>query len=89
MKTEDVSPSVSFKTITQPLRPSENKIRCLMGPRDQLPEGRQIYGLELKYTFNVVSLACSKNISEDLNAKSAVSRLIEICCAKFIEIEIN
>ncbi|XP_060602891.1 tripeptidyl-peptidase 2-like [Ruditapes philippinarum] len=53
LKTEDVSPQVSFKSLTQPLRPTESKIRCLTGARDLLPEGRQIYALELTYGFHV------------------------------------
>ncbi|KAL4219860.1 tripeptidyl-peptidase II Tpp2 [Mactra antiquata] len=67
LKTEDISPCVTFKTVTQPLRPVENKIKCLMGPRDQLPEGRQIYGLELKYTFNV---AKTSEVTPDLSLLS-------------------
>ncbi|XP_052784723.1 tripeptidyl-peptidase 2-like [Mya arenaria] len=53
LKTEDVSPSVSLKTLSVPLRPIDNKIRCLAGTRDTLPEGRQIYSLELTYKFSV------------------------------------
>ena len=30
-------------------------MRCLAGPRDLLPEGRQIYAVELSYNFHVVS----------------------------------
>jgi hypothetical protein len=56
LKTEDVSPQVSFKSLTQPLRPTESKIRCLTGARDLLPEGRQIYALELTYGFHVVGV---------------------------------
>ena len=56
LKHEEIAPSVSFKTLTQQLRPSESKIRCLMGERDRLPEGRQIYALELTYNLHIVSL---------------------------------
>ena len=55
LKTEDMQPSVSFKTLVQPLRPSETKTKCLAGPRDLLPEGRQIYAIELTYNFHIVS----------------------------------
>ncbi|KAL3846837.1 hypothetical protein ACJMK2_017791 [Sinanodonta woodiana] len=53
LKNEDITPAISLKTLVQPLRPSEHKIRCLFGPRDTLPEGRQIYALELTYNFHI------------------------------------
>ncbi|XP_053404432.1 tripeptidyl-peptidase 2-like isoform X2 [Mercenaria mercenaria] len=67
LKTEDISPSVSFKTLTQPLRPTDSKVRCLAGPRDQLPEGRQIYALELTYGFHVSK---STEVTPDLSLLS-------------------
>ena len=36
-------------------RPADCKMKCLAGPRDLLPEGRQIYAMELTYNFHVVS----------------------------------
>ena len=36
-------------------RPYEHKIRCLPGDRDCLPEGRQIYCIELYYKFQVTT----------------------------------
>ncbi|KAL5005334.1 hypothetical protein ScPMuIL_018790 [Solemya velum] len=51
LKNEEISPAISLKALSQPLRPTEYKVRCLHGPRDLLPEGRQIYALELTYKF--------------------------------------
>ncbi|KAK7483877.1 hypothetical protein BaRGS_00024894 [Batillaria attramentaria] len=54
LKAEDVCPSVTFKHLVQPIRPSSHKIRALSDSRDMLPEGRQIYAIELTYIFHVV-----------------------------------
>ncbi|KAJ8310382.1 hypothetical protein KUTeg_012247 [Tegillarca granosa] len=53
LKNQELSPSISLKTLVQPLRPVENKIKCLYGSRDSLPEGRQIYAIELTYNLHI------------------------------------
>ncbi|XP_015752679.1 PREDICTED: tripeptidyl-peptidase 2-like [Acropora digitifera] len=51
LKEEEILPSVSLKTHSQPVRPSEYKISVL-GSRDVLPNGRPIYALTLTYSFH-------------------------------------
>lgn len=53
LKHEEISPSVCLKFLAQPLRPVEHKLRSLNGLRDLLPEGRQIYAIELTYNFHL------------------------------------
>ncbi|XP_046339901.1 tripeptidyl-peptidase 2-like [Haliotis rufescens] len=53
LKNEECFPSINLKTMVQPIRPSEHRIRCLHGARDCLPENRQIYGIELSYSFHM------------------------------------
>ncbi|KAK2143639.1 hypothetical protein LSH36_824g01029 [Paralvinella palmiformis] len=65
IKHEDISPSISLKTLVQPL--SESKVRCLMTRRDTLPENRQIYALELTYNFH---LNKSSEVSPDCTVLS-------------------
>uniref|UniRef100_T1IXT2 Tripeptidyl-peptidase 2 n=1 Tax=Strigamia maritima TaxID=126957 RepID=T1IXT2_STRMM len=52
LKHEDVSPNVTLKNLVQVLRPTESKIVAL-GSRDLLPEGRQIYEIQLIYNFHI------------------------------------
>ncbi|ESO86457.1 hypothetical protein LOTGIDRAFT_129137 [Lottia gigantea] len=52
LKHEEAQPSVTLKTLVQPVRPIESKIVCLEGSRDRLPDNRQIYSIELTYNFN-------------------------------------
>ena len=72
LKSEDMSPSVSLKTLSQPLRPSDTKVRCLAGPRDTLTEGRQIYALENTYKFSVVSVFVMVSTDFTRTPRSAV-----------------
>ncbi|XP_063430494.1 tripeptidyl-peptidase 2-like [Mytilus trossulus] len=53
LKPEEISPSISLKTLCQPLKPTEYKIKCLNGPRDVLPNDRHIFALELTYSFHI------------------------------------
>ncbi|KAK3095930.1 hypothetical protein FSP39_020998 [Pinctada imbricata] len=53
LKREEISPSISLKTLVQPLRPTDHKLKCLYGPRDTLPEERQIYAIELTYNLHL------------------------------------
>ncbi|GAB1601216.1 tripeptidyl-peptidase 2-like, partial [Argonauta hians] len=53
LRHEEICPTVCLKTLAQPLRPAEHKLRSLNGPRDLLPEGRQIYAVELTYNFHL------------------------------------
>ncbi|CAH1781843.1 unnamed protein product [Owenia fusiformis] len=48
----EVSPSITLKHHAIPVRPAEHKIVCLPGKRDQLPQERQIYAVELTYNFH-------------------------------------
>lgn len=49
---EEMQPSVTFKHHVAPLRPTEHKISPLKS-RDVIPEGRQIYEMQLTYSLNV------------------------------------
>ncbi|KAK2181249.1 hypothetical protein NP493_405g05002 [Ridgeia piscesae] len=51
LKYEEILPSVCLKTLVQPLRPIEYKIRCLSAERDSMPNNRQVYALETTFTF--------------------------------------
>ncbi|KAL8612352.1 hypothetical protein ACOMHN_020171 [Nucella lapillus] len=53
LRSEEVSPNLTFKYAVQPIRPVNHKLQPLSSSRDQLPEGRQIYALELTYNFHV------------------------------------
>ncbi|XP_022341956.2 tripeptidyl-peptidase 2-like [Crassostrea virginica] len=53
LRREEVNPNISLKTLVQPLRPAEYKIKLLPGTRDTLPEERHIYALELTYNFHL------------------------------------
>ncbi|XP_048746966.2 tripeptidyl-peptidase 2-like [Ostrea edulis] len=53
LRREEISPNISLKTLVQPLRPSEYKIKLLPGTRDTLPEERHIYALEITYNFHL------------------------------------
>ncbi|XP_043288637.1 tripeptidyl-peptidase 2 isoform X2 [Venturia canescens] len=52
LRHEEVVPSITLKTAVQVLRPNEMKISPL-GERDVIPPARQIYELQLTYTFHV------------------------------------
>ena len=52
LRTEEVVPSITLKTAVQVLRPIETKISPL-GSRDIIPPARQIYELQLTYTFHI------------------------------------
>jgi tripeptidyl-peptidase-2 len=56
LKFEDLSPSIALKHQIHVLRPTEHKLVTL-GSRDRLPEGRQIYELQLTYAFHIAK-AC-------------------------------
>ncbi|RLU16741.1 hypothetical protein DMN91_010941 [Ooceraea biroi] len=51
LRNEEVVPSISLKTSVQVLKPSESKIAPLR-ERDIIPPSRQIYELQLTYTFH-------------------------------------
>ncbi|XP_013068571.2 tripeptidyl-peptidase 2-like isoform X1 [Biomphalaria glabrata] len=53
LRSEDLNPSLSLKTVVSPLRPTDSKIRCLSTERDQLKDGRQIHAIDLTYTFHL------------------------------------
>ncbi|GIY14821.1 tripeptidyl-peptidase 2 [Caerostris extrusa] len=52
IKYEEMLPSAVFKTQVQVLRPAEHKVRPLKS-RDIIPEGRQVYEIQLTYSFNI------------------------------------
>lgn len=52
LRHEELSPTVSLKTQVQVLRPSESKVNAL-GARDVIPPSRQIYELQLSYSFHI------------------------------------
>ncbi|XP_055927693.1 tripeptidyl-peptidase 2-like isoform X2 [Argiope bruennichi] len=49
---EDLSPSAVLKNHVLVLRPNENKVKPLKS-RDVIPDGRQVYELQLTYAFSV------------------------------------
>lgn len=55
LRTETFSPSVSFDTRRSVLRPSAAKIVSLPSRRDQLPSGKNLFGLELTYDIKMGS----------------------------------
>lgn len=52
LRNEDIVPSITLKNIVQVLRPIETKLLPL-GKRDIIPPARQIYELQLTYTFHM------------------------------------
>ncbi|KAH0553976.1 tripeptidyl-peptidase 2 isoform X2 [Cotesia glomerata] len=52
LRNEDIVPNVTLKSIVQVLRPTDYKISPL-GARDVIPPARQIYELQLTYTFHI------------------------------------
>ncbi|XP_012257165.2 tripeptidyl-peptidase 2 [Athalia rosae] len=52
LRYEEIVPSVSLKSFVQVLRPTESKISPLRA-RDVIPPARQIYELQLTYSFHV------------------------------------
>ncbi|XP_015124939.1 tripeptidyl-peptidase 2 isoform X1 [Diachasma alloeum] len=52
LRNEEIVPSVTLKSLVQVLRPIESKIVPL-GERDIIPPARQIYELQLTYTFHI------------------------------------
>ena len=53
LKVEVVSPEIKLKNMVQVVRPSEHKLVSLTDARDILPDGRQMYELQLSYSFSV------------------------------------
>ncbi|GFY42745.1 tripeptidyl-peptidase 2 [Trichonephila inaurata madagascariensis] len=51
---EDMLPSAILKTLILVLRPTEHKVKPLKS-RDIIPDGRQIYEIQLTYVFSIVS----------------------------------
>ncbi|GFX42152.1 tripeptidyl-peptidase 2 [Trichonephila clavipes] len=49
---EDMLPSAILKTLVLVLRPTEHKVKPLKS-RDIIPDGRQIYEIQLTYVFNI------------------------------------
>ena len=79
LKSEEVAPEIKLKNIVQVVRPSENKIISLADPRDVLPVGRQMYELQLSYSFTVNKTAeSSLNLSmlSDVLYESQVSNTV-------------
>jgi len=54
---EEAAPEVKLKTCVQVARPSESKVVSLTGTRDNIPPGRQMYELQLSYTFSLPKTA--------------------------------
>ncbi|XP_034947596.1 tripeptidyl-peptidase 2 isoform X1 [Chelonus insularis] len=52
LRNEEIVPSITLKNIVQILRPTDSKISPL-GARDVIPPARQIYELQLTYTFHI------------------------------------
>ncbi|XP_044020581.1 tripeptidyl-peptidase 2 isoform X2 [Aphidius gifuensis] len=52
LRNEDIVPSITMKNLVQILRPIDNKLLPL-GKRDIIPPARQIYELQLTYTFHL------------------------------------
>ncbi|KAG9286248.1 hypothetical protein G9A89_014234 [Geosiphon pyriformis] len=50
---DEINPLISFHAIRKFLRPVEHILKPLSPERDTLPNSRQIYGLQLTYTFKV------------------------------------
>lgn len=50
---EDVAPAASLKNVVNVCRPSDAKVVVLSPVRDMIPDGRQVYELQLSYTFQV------------------------------------
>ena len=67
---EELQPAASFKTLHQPLRPTEAFIRPL-GERDKFQDERQIYQLRLSYSFTV-----GKNGTEVTLSPGATEQLL-------------
>ncbi|PNF43825.1 Tripeptidyl-peptidase 2 [Cryptotermes secundus] len=52
LRNEEISPAVTLKNSVQVLRPIESKVRPLSA-RDIIPPSRQIYELQLTYSFSI------------------------------------
>ena len=53
LKAEEVVPEIKLKNVVQVVKPSEHKLVSLTDARDVLPDGRQMYELQLSYSFSV------------------------------------
>ena len=53
LKAEEVMPEIKLKNVVQVVRPGDNKLVSLSDARDVLPVGRQMYELQLSYSFSI------------------------------------
>ena len=53
VRCEEAAPEIKLKNVVQVVRPSESKVVSLPDPRDVLPAGRQMFELQLSYSFSV------------------------------------
>ena len=64
LKAEEVAPEIKLKSVVQVVRPGDTKVVSVADARDILPNGRQMYELQLTYSFSVAKTAeSSVNLS--------------------------
>ncbi len=52
-RTCEVVPTIAFSRVRQSIKPSNSSIKPLSPERDILPDGRQIYELNIHYSFKL------------------------------------
>ena len=64
VRPEEVAPEFKLKNVVQVVRPGESKVVSLSDARDILPAGRQMFELQLSYSFTISKTAeTSLNLS--------------------------